>query len=135
MFVMTHSSTQILPELHHFSNTNDSMLTPPNTDHFWKLETICITPQEEKEHNEAIMDHFKKMVKKQDGRYYVAWPWKDENCKRPRNYELSVDRLKSLQKRLKDDPELRQKYDEVIKDQLEKDVIMQKEESDKQHYI
>ena len=48
MFVMTHSSTQVLPELQHFSNTDDLMLTPPNIDDFWKLETIGITPQEEK---------------------------------------------------------------------------------------
>ena len=78
-------------------------------------------------------------MKKEHGRYNVAWPWKDENCKLPKNYELSVERLKSLQKRLKDDPELLQKYDKVIKDQLEKGVIEavdeQKEQSDKQHYI
>ena len=48
MVVMTHSSTQVLPELQHFSNTDDSMLAPPNIDDFWKLETIGITPQEEK---------------------------------------------------------------------------------------
>ena len=35
MFVMTHSSTQVLPELQHFSNRDDSMLTPPNIDDFW----------------------------------------------------------------------------------------------------
>ena len=45
----------------------------------------------------------------------VACPWKDENCKLPENYELNVGRLKSLQKQLKDDPELLQRYDEVIK--------------------
>ena len=48
MVVMTHSSTQVLPELQHFSNTDDSMLAPTNIDDFWKLETIGITPQEEK---------------------------------------------------------------------------------------
>ena len=68
MFVMTHSSTQLLPKLQHFSNTEDSMLTSPNIDNFWKLETIGITPQEEKEHDEAVMDHFKKLLKKEDGR-------------------------------------------------------------------
>ena len=44
------------------------MLTPPNIDDCWKLETIGITPQEEKEHGEAVMDHFKKLLKKEDGR-------------------------------------------------------------------
>ena len=70
MFVMTHSSTQIPPELQHFSNTDDSMLTPPNIDDFRKLETIGITPQEEKEDDEALMDHFKRSTKKEDGRYH-----------------------------------------------------------------
>ena len=84
MFVMTHSSTQVLPKLQHFSNTDDSMMTPPNINDFWKFETIGITPQEEKEHDEAVMDHFKKSVKKEDSGYYVAWPWNYENCKLPK---------------------------------------------------
>ena len=84
MFVMTHSSTQVLPKLQHFSNTDDSMMTPPNIDDFQKFETIGITPQEEKEHDEAVMDHFKKSVKKEDSGYYVAWPWNYENCKLPK---------------------------------------------------
>ena len=52
--------TQILPELQHFSNTDDSMLTPPNINDFWELETSGTIPQEEKEHHEAAMDHFKR---------------------------------------------------------------------------
>ena len=115
------------------------MLTPRNIDNFWKFKIIGITPQEEKEHDEAAMDHFKRLVKKEDGRHHVAWPWKDENCKLPENYELSVGRLKSLRKRLKDDPELLQKYDEVIKNQLEKGMIEvvdeQKEQIDRHNYI
>ena len=71
--------------------------------------------------------------------YYVGRPWKDENFKFTENYELSIGRLKSLQKRLKDDPELLQKYDEVIKDQLEQGVIevvdKKKEQGDRQHCI
>ena len=67
---MTHSSTQILPELQHFSNTDDSMLTLPNIDDFRKRETIGITPQDQKEDDEALMDHFKRSMKKEDGRYH-----------------------------------------------------------------
>ena len=115
------------------------MPTPPNIDDFWKLEAIAITHQEEKEHDKAVIDHFKRQVKKEDGRYYVARPWKDENYKLPENCQLSIGRLKSLQKQLKDDPELLQRYDEVIKDDLEKGMIEvmdeQKKQGDKQHYI
>ena len=77
MFGMTHSSTQILPELQHFSNTDDSMLTPPNMNNFWKLEILDTTPQKEKEEDESAMHYFKRSMKKEDGRYYVAWSWKD----------------------------------------------------------
>ena len=55
MFVMVHSSTEILPELQHFSYINVSMLTPLNIDNFWKLETIGITPPEQKE-DEAVLE-------------------------------------------------------------------------------
>ena len=64
MFVMTNFSKQILLELQHFSNTDGLMLTPPNIDKFWKLENIRITPKEEKEDNEAVMDHFNRSMKK-----------------------------------------------------------------------
>ena len=47
MFVMTHSSTQILPEIQHFTKTDDSLLTPPNIEEFWKLETIGVAPEED----------------------------------------------------------------------------------------
>ena len=77
-------------------------------------------------------------MKKEDSRYYVAWPSKGENCKLPKNYELNVEGPKSLQKQIKDDSELLQKYDEVIKDQLEKNTIVfvdeQNEQSDKPHH-
>ena len=42
MFIMAHSPTQVLPELQHFSNTDDSMPALPNIDNFWKLETILL---------------------------------------------------------------------------------------------
>ena len=64
MFVMTNFSKQILLELQHFSNTDGLMLTPPNIDKFWKPQTIRITPKEEKEDNEAVMDHFNRSMKK-----------------------------------------------------------------------
>ena len=85
------------------------------------------------------MDHFKGSVKKENGRYQVAWPWRDENCRLPDNYDLCIGRLKSLQKRLREDPELFRSYEEGIKNQLEKGMIEivseQTEKGDKLHYI
>ena len=70
-------------ELQHFSNIDDLMLTLPNMDDFCKFETVGIISQEEKEDDEAVMDHFKRSVKKEDGRYHAAWLCKDENSKFP----------------------------------------------------
>ena len=52
-----------------------------------------------------------------------TWPWQDENYKLLQNYELSMGRLKSLHKRLMDNPILLQMYDEIIQSQLEKGMI------------
>ena len=81
MFVMTHTSSQTQPELQHFSSTEESLSVPPDIDEFWKLETIDVILPEDKKKDKAMMDHFKGIVKKEDGRYQVAWPWKDENYK------------------------------------------------------
>ena len=38
------------------------------------------------------MDRFLKMLKKEDGRFYVAWPCKDENGKLPNKIMNSVSK-------------------------------------------
>ena len=50
------------------------MQTPLKIDNFWKLETIGITPQEDKEDDETVLNHFKRLKNKEDGRYHVARP-------------------------------------------------------------
>ena len=45
---MTHTSSQTLPELEHFSSTEESLPVPPDIDKFWKLETIGVTLPEDK---------------------------------------------------------------------------------------
>ena len=139
MFVMTHSSTRLLPELQQFHKTDDSLPTQPNIDDLWKLETIGVTTPEDKKEDEAAMESFNNSVKKVDGRYEVAWPWKDATTKIPENYELSMGRLKTLHKRLADDPKLLNQYDQIIKNQLEKGMIEVVDEhtlkGEKRHYI
>ena len=85
------------------------------------------------------MRHFQGTVMRKDDRYQVAWPWRKEEVVLPENYELCLGRLKSLYNRLKEDPELLQRYDAVIKDQLQKRVIEtlvnDSEEGNRIHYI
>ena len=70
-----------------------------------------------------FFDAFKDAVTKQDGRYQVTWPWREEEPDIPDNYELCKGRLRSLYKRLSEEPEILKRYDEIIKDQLNKDII------------
>ena len=66
---------------------------------------------------------FKDTGIKVDGRYQITWPWRNEDSKLPENFELNLGRLKSLYRRNGANPELLHKYDNIIKDQLEKGII------------
>ena len=74
-----------------------------------------------------------------NGRYQVAWPWRNEDINLPENYELSYGRLKSLHKRIVEVPDMLYKYDNIIKDQHEKGIIERVDEKSKEgerkHYI
>ena len=68
----------------------------------------------------------------------VTWPWKEERPDLPDNKALALGRLQSLVKKMKKNPQLIQKYDEIIEDQLKRGVIEQvKSESNSstKHYI
>ena len=75
------------------------------------------------------MEQLNESLKFEDGRYQVTWPWKEENPDLPANRELSVGRLKSVVSKLKNRPELLQKYNSVLTEQLEKGVIERIEET------
>ena len=139
MFVMTYLQSNILPEKHHLTEIEDSLKIPPSISDFWKLETIGIKPSVENRADEEVMTHFQNTVMRKEGRYQVAWPWRKEDFTLPESYELCIDRLKSLYKRLKENPELLQKYDSVIQDQLHKGIIevldKSREKGEKIHYV
>ena len=85
------------------------------------------------------MEHFHNTVIQENERYQEAWSWRNEDIKLPENYELSYGRLKSLHKQLMEVPEILCKYDSIIKDQQEKDIIERFDEKSKEgerkHYI
>ncbi|XP_060556256.1 uncharacterized protein LOC132716928 [Ruditapes philippinarum] len=90
--------------------------------------------------DELSMRKFKSTLTFQDGRYSVTWPWKEENPDLPENKGLAIGRLKSCLKRLENKPDLLEKYNNVIKDQLSKGVIEKVQDSGKgkeymHHYI
>ena len=88
---------------------------------FWETESIGIKEplNEEWNENTGILKHLK-----YDGkRYVIGLPWKEERELILSEYQLSRNRLNSLHHKLRQDPELLNKYDRIIKEQLEMGII------------
>uniref|UniRef100_A0A914URF9 Reverse transcriptase domain-containing protein n=1 Tax=Plectus sambesii TaxID=2011161 RepID=A0A914URF9_9BILA len=92
-------------------------------ENFWKLEAIGVNDNPEVDDDEVALQQFQNSVKIKDGRYVVKWPWKDNNPDLPSNYTLCIARLTSTLRRLKEQPDLLQKYDDIMKEQLQKSII------------
>uniref|UniRef100_A0AAF5Q7D3 DUF5641 domain-containing protein n=1 Tax=Wuchereria bancrofti TaxID=6293 RepID=A0AAF5Q7D3_WUCBA len=109
-------------------NEDQTTITPinsdiPEIDRFWKLEFIGIQEQPNLQDDEQVLERFKENITKNNGRYQVAWPWKESRIKLNDNFGLCLGRLRSLSKRLQNDERLLLKYDEAISEQLQSGII------------
>ncbi|VDM94943.1 unnamed protein product, partial [Onchocerca ochengi] len=107
---------------------NKSMVKPtkttnPDIDRFWKLEIIGIQEDPNLYDDEHALEKFRENIRKVNGRYLVAWPWKETNCKLNDNLDLCFGRLKTLIRRLQNDEQLLLKYNETIREQLQSNII------------
>ncbi|XP_011407694.1 PREDICTED: uncharacterized protein LOC100634119 [Amphimedon queenslandica] len=91
---------------------------------FWDIKSLGIT-----ENESLVQGQFKNHVSFQDGRYVVALPWKDSCLPLSNNFRLSLCRLNSLFKRLKDTPDLLEKYDAIIREQLDLGIVVPVDDS------
>jgi hypothetical protein len=84
---------------------------------FWETEAIGITDFAGGTETAPFLTD----VNRDGHRYEVGLPWKEN---RPgTHYELCYNRLKSLQRRLKERPDLLNEYDSIIKEQLKCGVV------------
>lgn len=74
---------------------SDQLETDEGLRQFWELKSMGINPIEESVHS-----RFTREIKFRDGRYEVSLPWRKSHPKLPENYELCVNRLHSLYRRL-----------------------------------
>ena len=85
---------------------------------FWELESLGILDEEK-----TLYDEFTGTVTFHEGRYKVPLPWKDFHEPLPDNYHLCVKRLRGLLRRLSHEPDVLERYDATIKEQLAKGII------------
>ena len=103
---------------------NPSGFSDQNIDDFWRSENIGIKDSVIEVDDDKALQYFNETVTFKENRYYVTWPWRDDvTDELPENFELAMGRLRSLVKRMKDTPELLNKYNETIQDQLNKGII------------
>ena len=87
---------------------------------FWETEAIGITDICQSATED---EHFLEEINFVSGRYEVKLPWKKEVIDIPDQYDLSVNRLKFLQRCLMKNPEVLTEYDRIIQDQLSAGII------------
>jgi hypothetical protein len=103
----------------HTSETNDRLHSM--MERFWVQESsvtdrIPAMSRQDKM-AEAKLEEHKRVV---NGKYELPMLWADENADLPNNYALAKQRFRSLEKRLKANPDLLRMYNEVITGYLDK---------------
>ena len=102
------------------------MLTRSTIEDYSQLCALDVLGLEDKPDGDqsTVYDEFKEqLVRSKEGWYETKLPWKANHPELPNNKEGSLGRLNSLVKRLQKDPELFEKYDEIIKDQLTEGIV------------
>ncbi|XP_053376544.1 uncharacterized protein LOC128547565 [Mercenaria mercenaria] len=136
MLILTYGDN--ITETKLFTDVDEVIPAKPNLEDFWNIESLGITYTYDKPDDQAAMTHFRETLQFENDRYQVTWHWRDEFPDLPENRGLAKGRLKSLVCKLAKQPELLKRYDDVIKDQLEKGIIekVDRELSDElRHYI
>ena len=116
------------------------MLTRSTIEDYSQLCALDVLGFEDKPDGDqsTVYDEFKEqLVRSKEGWYETKLPWKANHPELPNNKEGSLGRLNSLVKQLQKDPELFEKYDEIIKDQLTEGIVetAPSETNDKEFYI
>ena len=122
MLILTYG-TDINRETTLMTCVDSSLPLKPNLEDFWSLESIGIKESPTEIDDRVALNKFNETLKYEKGRYAVKWPWKRDKPDLPENYGAALGRLKSLLRRLKGNPDLVQKYDEIIEDQLRQGII------------
>ena len=88
-----------------------------------KLDVLGIKDKNEGRNDEVYQEFKEQLGRDETGCYETNLLWKVNSPELPTNKLGSLRRLESLLKRLKEDRELFQQYDQIIRDQLKEGII------------
>ena len=80
----------------------------------WETESIGI---------KEVSEIMESQIRFNGQRYEVPLPWRDNHPAISSDYELCVNRPKSLQPKLLKEPELIREYNQIIEEQLSKGIV------------
>ena len=111
-------------ELQGGSTTKDLELHTAVKD-FWKHEAMDVEEIVESVASEAVQKSNEFDIQLKDKRYELSLPWRSDfsNECLSDNYQMCLKRLGSLHNRLKQDPELLNEYNSILKEQLMYGII------------
>ena len=95
----------------------------------WRLDTIGICEPAHID-NDRALEQSNKTIKFDGERYQIAWPWKDCQSELPDNYDVALERMKSLSRRLQSNRNLLQQYNDILQSQLEQGIVEKVLEAD-----
>ena len=91
---------------------------------FWILEIMGIVPEtSDGKNTDSLKEYQDQSIELKDGRYYAKLPWKQERAALPSNYDITLKRTESTISRLRREPEVQKKYDEIIREQERRGFI------------
>ena len=95
-------------------------LTDSDVRKFWEIDVVA-----DHKEDSSVLKEFEEQVKFENGRYVVALPWKnsDKGQSLVDNYEIAVQRLKNLSRKLDNQPELQSQYNEVLSEMEHSGII------------
>ena len=122
---INHHSTTIKPFIYHVSRqqTNEPHLSEL-VEHFWKIESEGTQENSSvlsDEDNDALKV-YQKTIPHNSERYEIGFPWKTP-CFLENNYYCALNQLKFWEKRLGNNPTLKEKYDQTLSTDLIKNYL------------
>ena len=104
---------------------NKCMFLKESSDYeqLYSLDVLGVEDRGEDDQLQIYSDFKENITRRDDGRYEVSVPWIPGSELRNTNEQPSRKRLVSVQRKLSQNPELKEKYEEIVKEQLTKGIV------------